>query len=182
MLTLPWWNLLYDPCPTVFLSVYPSVFNHCQFMSCTCSLCMAAPVTAAKGLNSVTSLSGRTVQHSQYPLVLPIVSSSSSFDPHFAHRLHWGGGLSRDCLNTKRKPLLIGFLSQLPFFLLLLCRFKEGEWDQGYPLESFIISLLHPTNIRCLACTEQSQQTLWLKRRHNVSRQWLFESLQQRFV
>lgn len=50
-------------------------------------MCLSLWLFVLQRLNSVTSFSGRSVHHSQYPMVLAIVSAASDYTPS-AHRLY----------------------------------------------------------------------------------------------
>lgn len=105
-------------------------------------VCMAVPVTAS---NSLTSLSGWSVHHFQYPVVLAIVNAASCY---FRHRLYWGvgvGGWWRGgywagiALIPQRKFAhhpLICFLSQSSFSFPSS---TQDWWDQSAQTSS-----LHP--------------------------------------
>lgn len=78
--------------------------------------CLSLWMCVLQMLNSVTSLSGRSVHYSQYPMLLAIVSAASGYTP-FAHRLYWRGYRARIALILKRNSFppnsLICFLYNL---------------------------------------------------------------------
>lgn len=105
---------------------------------------MAVPVTVS---NSLTSLSGWSVHHFQYPVVLAIVNAASCY---FRHRLYWGVGVGGGggwggywagiALIPQRKFAhhpLICFLSQSSFSFPSST--PQDWWDQSAQTSS-----LHP--------------------------------------
>lgn len=138
--------------------------------------CLSLWLFVLQRLNSVTSLSGRSVYHSQYPMVLAIVSAASGCSP-FAHWLYWGGyraGIALILKETPFFPSFISFLSQSSFFFVPPALHRFREVNKVTPL----LSILSAFNLSkgCVYQVSRLNQigsvlaTLWIRRRSDVWR------------